>query len=242
MPVAAPGNHLPNSTPMASTRQTFQQQLDAVEQELHNHGKLVQRALDRSVQALLAGDEQLADLVIAGDDENDASYLRIEDDVERLLALQTPLATDLRLILTILHINLHLERMGDQCVNIAKLTKLTLGLVIASELLESFRKMGEQAEAMAAEAMTAFAERDVERAERLVIMDSVINAENRELARRIMALGGDERMREAGLRAILISRCMERIGDNAVDIGERVAYLASGQFREFTDASHTPGQ
>ncbi len=226
---------------MASTRQTFQQQLDAVEQELQNHGKLVLRALDRSVQALLAGDEQLADLVIAGDDENDASYLRIEDDVERLLALQTPLATDLRLILTILHINLHLERMGDQCVNIAKLTKLTLGLVIASELLESFRKMGEQAEAMAAEAMTAFAERDVERAERLVIMDAVINSENRELARRIMALGGDERMREAGLRAILISRCMERIGDNAVDIGERVAYLASGEFREFTDASHTPG-
>jgi phosphate transport system protein len=202
----------------------------------------VQRALDRAVQALLAGDEQLADLVIAGDDENDASYLRIEDDVERLLALQTPLATDLRLILTILHINLHLERMGDQCVNIAKLTKLTLGLVIASELLESFKKMGEQAEAMAAEAMTAFAERDVERAERLVIMDAVINAENRELARRIMALGGDERMREAGLRAILISRCMERIGDNAVDIGERVAYLASGEFREFTDASHTPGE
>jgi phosphate transport system protein len=227
---------------MASTRQTFQQQLDGVEQELQNHGKLVLRALDRSMQALLAGDEQLADLVIAGDDENDASYLRIEDEVERLLALQTPLATDLRLILTILHINLHLERMGDQCVNIAKLTKLTLGLVIASELLESFKKMGEQAEAMAAEAMTAFAERDIERAERLVIMDSVINSENRELARRIMALGGDERVREAGLRAILISRCMERIGDNAVDIGERVAYLASGEFREFTDASHTPGE
>jgi phosphate transport system protein len=226
---------------MPSTRQTFQQQLDAVEQELQNHGALVMRALDRSIQALLSGDEQLADLVIAGDDENDASYLRIEDEVERLLALQTPLATDLRLILTILHINLHLERMGDQCVNIAKLTKLTLGLVIASELLDSFKRMGEQAEAMAAEAMTAFAERDVERAERLVIMDSVINSENRELARRIMALGGDERMREAGLRAILISRCMERIGDNAVDIGERVAYLASGEFREFTDASHTPG-
>src|SRR5438477_422468 len=83
--------------------------------------------------------------------------------------------------------------------------------------------------------------RALERAERLVIMDSVINAENRDLARRIMAIGGDESMREAGLRAILISRCIERIGDNAVDIGERVAYLASGEFREFTDASH-PGE
>jgi phosphate transport system protein len=212
-----------------------------VEEELQNHGRLVLRALDRSVQALLAGDEQLADMVIAEDDENDASYMNIEEEVERLLALQTPVATDLRLILAILHINLHLERMGDQCVNIAKLTKLTLGLVIASELLESFRKMGEQAETMTTEAMAAFAERNIERAERLVIMDSVINSENRELSRRIMALGGDERMREAGLRAILISRCMERIGDNAVDIGEQVAFVVTGLFREFEDASH-PGQ
>jgi phosphate transport system protein len=223
---------------MSAPRQAFQQHLDTVEEELQEHGRLVLRAIDRSVQALLAGDEQLADLVIAEDDDNDASYMRIEDEVQRLLALQTPVATDLRLILAILHVNLHLERMGDQCVNIAKLTKLTLGLVIAAELLESFKKMGEQAELMTIEAMNAFSERDVERAERLVIMDSVINAENRDLARRIMAIGGDENMREAGLRAILISRCMERIGDNAVDIGERVAYLVSGEFREFTDASH----
>ncbi len=226
---------------MTAPRQAFQQHLDLVEEELQEHGRLVLRALDRCVQALLAGDEQLADRVIAEDDDNDESYLRIEDEVQRLLALQTPVATDLRLILAILHVNLHLERMGDQCVNIAKLAKLTLGLVIASELLESFKTMGEQAELMTMEAMNAFAERDVERAERLVIMDSVINAENRDLARRIMAIGGDENMREAGLRAILISRCIERIGDNAVDIGERVAYLASGEFREFTDASH-PGE
>jgi phosphate transport system protein len=177
-------------------------------------------------------------MVIAEDDENDATYARIEDGVVRLLALQTPLATDLRLILAMLHINLHLERMGDQCVNIAKLTKLTLNLMIASELLESFQKMGEQAEAMTEEAMTAFAERNAKRGERLVTMDSTINSENRNIARRIMALGGDEQTREAGLHAIIISRCLERIGDNAVDIGERVAYLVSGEFREFTDASH----
>jgi phosphate transport system protein len=226
---------------MASTRQSFQQQLDMVEEELQNHGRLVLRALDRSVQALMAGDEQLADMVIAADDENDASYMHIEEEVERMLALQTPVATDLRLILAMLHINLHLERMGDQCVNIAKLTKLTLNLMIASELLESFQKMGEQAEAMTEEAMTAFAERNAERGERLVTMDSVINSENRNLARRIMALGSDEQTREAGLHAIIISRCLERVGDNAVDIGERVAYLVSGEFREFTDASH-PGE
>ena len=96
------------------TRQTFQQQLDEVEEELQNHARLVMRALDRAMQALLSGDEHLADMVIAEDDENDAAYARIEDGVVRLLALQTPLATDLRLILAMLHINLHLERMGDQ--------------------------------------------------------------------------------------------------------------------------------
>ena len=221
------------------TRQIFQQQLDAVEDELQNHARLVIRALDRAMQALLSGDEQLADMVIAEDDENDAAYARIEDGVVRLLALQTPLATDLRLILAMLHINLHLERMGDQCVNIAKLTKLTLNPTIASELLESFQKMGEQAESMTEEAMTAFAERNAERGQRLVTMDSVINSENRNLAGRIMALGADEQTRETGLHAIIISRCLERIGDNAVDIGERVAYLVSGTFREFTDASNT---
>jgi Phosphate uptake regulator len=90
---------------MPSTRQSFQQQLDLLEEELQNHGRLVLRALDRSVQALMAGDEQLADMVIAADDENDASYMRIEEDVERMLALQTPVATDLRLILAVLHVN-----------------------------------------------------------------------------------------------------------------------------------------
>src|SRR4029077_7865947 len=122
------------------TRQTFQQQIDAVEEELQNHARLVMRALDRAMQALLSGDEQLADMVVAEDDENDAAYARIEARARGLLALQSPLATDLRLILAMLHINLHLERMGDQCVNIAKLTKLTLKLMIATELRTSFAK------------------------------------------------------------------------------------------------------
>src|SRR6476659_3746480 len=152
-----PGKGSARLPAMASTRQSFQQQLDAVEEELQNHGRLVLRALDRSVQALLAGDEQLADMVIAEDDENDASYMNIEEEVERLLALQTPVATDLRLILAILHINLHLERMGDQCVNIAKLIKLTLVLAISTARLKSFRRIARSAEAMTSEPMAAFA-------------------------------------------------------------------------------------
>jgi phosphate transport system protein len=222
-------------------RHEYREELASLEHRALDGLDLVVASLDRTVEAVEHQDIELAELVIADDDVIDGRYLEVHQAILTLLATQAPVATDLRLIAALLHVMKNIERMGDQCVNIAKLTKLTLGLVIASELLESFRKMGDQAEAMTTEAMAAFAERNIERAERLVIMDSVINSENRELSRRIMALGGDERMREAGLRAILISRCMERIGDNAVDIGERVAYLASGEFREFTDASH-PGE
>ena len=122
----------------------------------------------------------------------------------RLLALQTPLATDLRLILAMLHINLHLERMGDQCVNIAKLAKLTLNE--ERPLLDLLQQHGRTGQAMIEAAMAAFADRDRRRAE-AGEMDQVIDRENRDLSGRIMALGGDERAREAGLRAILISRC-----------------------------------
>jgi len=219
-------------------RHEYREELATLEHRALDGLDLVVASLDRTVEAVEHQDIELAELVIADDDRIDGRYLEVHQGILSLLARQAPVAGDLRIVAALLHVLRCMERMGDQCVNIAKLTKLTLGLVIAAELLESFKKMGEQAELMTIEAMNAFAERDVERAERLVIMDSVINAENRDLARRIMAIGGDENMREAGLRAILISRCMERIGDNAVDIGEQVAFVVTGLFREFEDASH----
>jgi len=192
-----------------------------------------------AMQALVAADQPLCDDVIRHDDVIDELFSRIEHQAQRTIALQAPVATDLRLVLCGLHVTLHLERMGDQCVNIAKLTKLTLELPLADKLLERFDTMGSQARLMIGEAMAAFGNRDVVRAEELVRLDQVINEENRSLARRILEVGGGlEAEREAGLRAILISRCLERIGDNAVDIGEQAVFLVTGEFREFTDASH----
>ncbi|MGZ4482382.1 MAG: phosphate signaling complex PhoU family protein, partial [Gaiellales bacterium] len=117
---------------MTATRTTFHGELEQIETLLHEEGALVLDALDLAIRALLSGDPGLADRVIAADDAIDQRYIEIEEGVQRVLALQTPVAGDLRLVLAILHTNLHLERMGDQCVNIAKLTKLTLGLVMAS--------------------------------------------------------------------------------------------------------------
>ena len=105
-------------------RTTFQEELDLLEATLQEEGQLVLRALRGAINALEQRDEELADEVIAFDDDVDQHYVRIEEGIQLLLARQTPVASDLRLVLAILHTNLHLERMADYCVTIAKLTKL----------------------------------------------------------------------------------------------------------------------
>ena len=98
--------------------------------------------------------------------------------------------------------------------------------------------MGERAEEMIRVALDAFASRDLAAAESLVDLDELIDRANRRFVERVVELGGDPELREWGLRMVLVSRCLERIGDHAVDIGEQIAYLLTGEFREFTDASH----
>jgi phosphate transport system protein len=98
--------------------------------------------------------------------------------------------------------------------------------------------MGERAEEMVKVALESFAARDVDRALSLVDLDELIDRANRRVVERILELGGDPEMREYGLRMVVVSRALERIGDHAVDIGEQTAYLLTAEFREFTDASH----
>ena len=155
-----------------------------------------------------------------------------------LLARQTPVAVDLRLVLAMLHSNLHLERMGDYCVTIAKLTKLVANGATDENLVQAFEEMGQRAEEMIRIALTSFQRRDLEAASSLVDLDELIDRANRRAVDRVLDFGGDVEKREWGLRMILVSRCLERIGDHAVDIGEQTAYLVTGEFREFTDASH----
>jgi phosphate transport system protein len=219
-------------------RVTLQEELDQLEEALQGEGELVLRALRGCLGALENQDVELADEVIAFDDEVDQQYLGIEEGIQSLLARQTPVAVDLRTVLAVLHVNLHLERMADYCVTVAKLTKLVADASADPTLLEAFEEMGERAEEMIRVALESLATRDVEQAESLVELDELIDRANRRAVKQVIALGGDEERREWGLRMIIVSRCLERIGDHAVDIGEQTAFLVSGEFREFTDASH----
>jgi phosphate transport system protein len=128
--------------------------------------------------------------------------------------------------------------MADYCVTIAKLTKLSHALSADETILEGFEEMASRAEEMIRTALVSFVNRDLVGAESLVDLDELIDRANRRIVSHLMGLGGDEEAREWSLRMILVSRCLERIGDHAVDIGERVAFLVTGEFREFTDASH----
>jgi phosphate transport system protein len=223
-------------------RVTFQEELDQLEAGLHEEGTLVLRALRGALNALVQQDDGLADEVIAFDDQIDQRYFSIEQGIQELLARQTPVASDLRLVLAMLHVNLHLERIGDYCVTIAKLVKLAPDVAPDRMFVTAFEEMGARAEEMIRVSLDSFASRDLTRAESLVELDELIDRANRRFVQNVLSFGRDPTLQEWGLRVIIVSRCFERIGDHAVDIGERTAYLVSGEFREFTDASHPDEQ
>jgi len=219
-------------------RISFQEELDRTEAALQEEGEHILRALRGALNALAQRDTELADEVIFFDDDIDRRYVEIQKGIEALLARQTPVAGDLRLVLALLHANLHLERMGDYCVTISKLIKLVVDVEPEQGLIDAFADMGARAEGMIRVALDSFAARDVDGASSLVELDELIDRANRRVVEQVLPLASDPERLEWGLRMITVSRCLERIGDHAVDIGEQTAYLVTGEFREFTDASH----
>jgi phosphate transport system protein len=219
-------------------RTEYHAELARLEELLRQESEAVRRSLRGAVKALEEEDLELADEVIAFDDEIDRIYLQVEEEIEVLLARQTPVASELRLVLAMIHVNLHLERMADYCVTVAKLVKLAYGLGSDPALVEGFREMGLRAEEMLIVAIDSFVARELDGAQRLVELDELIDRANRRFVNHVLELGSDPSLREWGLRMIIVSRALERIGDHAVDIGEQTAYLVTGEFREFTDASH----
>ena len=212
--------------------------LDRLEAQLQEEGQRVVSSVHGAVRALQERDGELADEVIAFDDEVDQLFLAIEGSIKSLLALQTPVARDLRLLLAILHINLLLERSADSGVTIAKLSQLVADADPDPALVDVLVEMGDRAEEMIRVALNSFAQRDLAGAESLVALDELIDRANRRFVERLVDVMAEPALREWGLRMVVVARTIERIGDRAVDIGEQTAYLLTAEFREFTDASH----
>jgi phosphate transport system protein len=220
----------------------YQEELANLEAKALDGLDLVIASLDRTIEAVQHQDVELAELVVADDDVIDGRYLEVHQALLTLLATQAPVASDLRLISALLHVMHHMERMGDQCVNVAKLIPIAGHEPPADErLLGNIFTMGKGVRAQTAQAKRAFAERNVDLARDLVRQDDVIDNLNRECFQIAIEIGDELDRREWAMTMILIARALERLGDNAVDIGEQVAFLVTGLFQEFEDASH-PGE
>lgn len=217
-------------------RISFHEQLAEAESLVVETTGIVLRQIDGAIRALETRDKDLAAEVIVGDDAVDEKYIEIEQRVLTLLATQAPVASDLRLVSAVLHINIHLERMADLCTNVGKFVTLAPSGPYSEDVVREIVEMGRQGMKMLEAAIGAFAERDLERALSLQHMDETIDRLNRSLFKRVARqfIGSEEEV-EWGTRMVLISRQLERLGDHAVDIAEQVAFMITGEFREFTD-------
>jgi phosphate transport system protein len=222
-------------------RPHFHEALQETELRLLTLGELAGNAVQSSVEALLEHDDAGAARVVAGDDEIDEIYLELDNRLLSLLALQAPVAADLRLVSVIMHSSLHLERIGDQAVNVAKMYQVTRDLPPNATILQQIGEMGHIVVEMVRVAMDALKRRDLELCMRLPKMDDPVDRLNRNMHFEVAKLADDPKALEWGMHMNLAARALERVGDNAVDIGEQVSFLVSGEFREFTDASHPGG-
>jgi phosphate transport system protein len=225
-----------------SHRQRFKDELRRLEEQTLGALDLVVATLDRKMEALDQHDIELAAIVVADDDRIDGRFLEVHQGVLSLLALQAPVASDLRTVAALLHVIKHAERMGDQCVNIAKVLPLVGHDPPTDEgIAGRIDQMGRLVRSEVSQSKQAFALRDVQLAEDLVRQDEQVNRLNRECFHLAVDIGTDADRREWAMTMLLVARALERIGDNAVDIGEQVAFVVTGLFREFSDASRVSG-
>ena len=211
--------------PVADLRATFHQELGALEEQALGALDIALEQLDSTMAALDKQDLALARLV-----------LETHQTILSLLARQTPVAGDLRLVAALLHLIMHVERIGDQCVNIAKIVTLAGPEQPAHpELLAMLARMGAMARELVAQCQAAFRGRDLALATDLLEKESDVTRLNREVFRTALEVGEDPDTREWATFMVLAARALERIADNAIDIGEQVAFVVTGLFREFAE-------
>jgi phosphate transport system protein len=223
---------------MQETRHQFRESLRELEGETLGGLEMVIQQLDRALESVSHHDVELAGMVIADDDRVDRRYLEIHQGVLSLLARQAPVAGDLRIVAALLHIIRCVERMGDQCANIAKLVRLSeYGAPKDNDILDTIERMGQLARSQASKANEAFATRNVTIAQDLVGLDGEIERLNREIFNRAVDIGDDLDVREWAMFMILVARCLERIAGNTIDIAEQTVFVVTGLFREFAGES-----
>jgi phosphate transport system protein len=226
--------------PFGPYRDRFHDTLKDLEADVQAQGALVRAALARATRGLVTGNTALCGAVIAGDDEVDRRYLDIERQVIDLLGRHAPVASDLRLLTAILHINLHLERIGDMAVNVARLGQVVADAPRSRRWTRHLEQMSESAVWMVELAVQAFGARDAPGSQRLPTLDARVDELNRSLLAAMLAPGQPLDQLAWVVYLHDAGRQLERAADHAVDIAEQVWFLVTGELVEFDSAPRVP--
>lgn len=210
-------------------RHHFEDELQALKRRLLNMGALVEERIHKAVLALIERRENLAQEVIEGDGEINDLQVEVDDRCLKLLALQQPMATDLRLITSAMKINADLERMGDQAVNVAQNVVRLLPQPALKPVVD-VAHMAEIAEGMVRDALDAFVRRDGALARSVLERDDSVDHLKNTIFRVLLTyMMADPGTIERGLGLILISRNLERIADHATNVAEDVIFLVEAR-------------
>jgi phosphate transport system protein len=226
--------------PTAPYRDRFHDTLERLEADVQAQGALVRAALARATRGLVTGDAALCGAVVASDDEVDRRYLDIERRVVELLGRHAPVASDLRLLTAILHINLHLERIGDMAVNVAWLGQAVADAPRGGRWIRHLEQMSDAAVWMVELAMQAFGARNAQESQRLPTLDDRVDELNRSLLAAVLAPGQPLDQLAWVVHLHDAGRHLERAADHAVDIAEQVWFLVTGDLMGFDSAPRVP--
>lgn len=219
-------------------RKSFHQQLDELQHDIVRMAAMVTESIPRGTATLLDGDLHGAQVLIEGDDPLDALALELEERCYQILALQQPMASDLRAIVTAIRMISEIERSGDLVVNVAKGARRIYGTEFTPRLRGLLGQMGEEATRLFRIAIDAYVEHDASMAAALDDLDDRLDALHRDYIQEIFVTHGEGTLEiRAGVQLALIGRYYERIGDHAVNIGERIRYMVTGWLPEQTGAA-----
>ncbi len=218
----------------------FHDELSALERRVLGMADRAHDMVQLAVEAVTRGDLELADRVIAMDDQIDEAYLGVHHQWTTLMARNQPLGSDLRRMAALLQLSATFERMGDQCVNIAKIARLNEGLPRVDRICGMIEEMGDLVRPMIRTALDAYVRRDVEEARLLPSMDEPVDRLNASMYQEAVAVGNDPRSLEWATKMLMVSRALERLGDQAVDFAEQTVYLVTGERAEFDETGIIP--
>ncbi len=217
------------------TRISFEEELKILETSVLSMGSLVEASIDKAMKALVHKDVQLANEVLKGDDEIDAFDLHIELDCIRLLALQQPMAKDLRIITSVLKIAGDLERIADHAADIAKITQKIARYPKQQEMYSEIIAMSDKVKKVLKESLDSFVRKDEPLAQQVCAADDEIDSAFRVLFDKLSAImvgSKSEETTQETIQLLFVIRYLERIGDHVNNIGERVIYLVTGELKD----------